>query len=344
MLRYLVVIAILISVVSGTPVYIAQGDNLRMNMLHSGGTCWYFPDAEVREPLKYYDIPSDADGDLSTCSLTATMTANVPEGTYKFVYTYPLISSTVSIKDISWKNNTLVSIFSDVIPIDESGKQASTAYIDLKTIIAKHGVDGIEDYELTVQPPEVRIQHIDQITDYILRVGGKSNLANNTVLKIAVDPEDHYAMHDLDKFTFYTKINRPYISANGNWETDMMLPLQTMAPGWHNITIYFAGKEQSVRFQLHQAFAPDVPKNTTVNYLDNGNIAPVIVKVTVLQPPEIRYQERWHTATPTPAITDALGSTIDYPYSTGETIPFWVAALAMGIIVVIVMLRGYKWK
>jgi hypothetical protein len=125
----------------------------------------------------------------------------------------------------------------------------------------------------------------------------------------------------------------------------MIIPIQTMPSGWHNATIYAGDLITTARFRvdLHEWTLGPTPTQY-IKYLSDGSIAPVIVTVTV--PPVIITQEvdRWHTATPTPDITDALGQKIDYPYKPGDKLEGGVAIFAALVIAGIVLLRGSKWK
>ena len=123
------------------------------------------------------------------------------------------------------------------------------------------------------------------------------------------------------------------------------MPIQNMPPGWHEITIYAGSLVTTSRFKIDQREWTPAPTPTQyVNYLSNGDIAPVTIIVTVMQTPEIRYQDRWHTATPTPDITDALGKKVSYPYAAGDVIPAWVGLVGLILIIGIVLAKGWKKK
>jgi hypothetical protein len=66
--------------------------------------------------------------------------------------------------------------------------------------------------------------------------------------------------------------------------------------------------------------------------------------VTIIEPPVIETVEEWHTATPTPSITDVLGETIDYPYSGNGSLPEGIALVCALGIAVIILKRDYKRK
>jgi hypothetical protein len=124
----------------------------------------------------------------------------------------------------------------------------------------------------------------------------------------------------------------------------MQLPLQWMPDGWHVVTASSDGITSTARFPIYETWKPVPSPTQYINYFSNGSLVPVTVTVTIIEPPVIETVEEWHTATPTPSITDAVNNTIDYPYSPGGSIPSWVGVLCVIVIVAIVLKRDYKVK
>jgi hypothetical protein len=121
----------------------------------------------------------------------------------------------------------------------------------------------------------------------------------------------------------------------------MVIPLQQMPDGWHTVTATSHSIISTVRFPIYETWKPIPSPTQYINYFSNGDIKPDIVTV-VQTVTVIQTIEKWHTATPTPSITDVLGNTINYPYSPGEKIPEYVAIFCMIGIAAIVLMRDYK--
>ena len=114
-----------------------------------------------------------------------------------------------------------------------------------------------------------------------------------------------------------------------------------MPEGWHEVTASALGITSTARFKIDESWAPVPSPTAYYNYFSNGDIAPVTVTVTI---PVVEKEtvEEWHTATPTPSITDVLGNTINYPYSPGSTLPGELVIACMLGIAAIVLMRDYK--
>lgn len=321
--------------------YIAQNDPASIQVVNDHGSCWIFPFSEKLEQTKLYDMPSGRIGNSSYCSLTSTQTANMKEGTYTLIYVYPATVNRKYMKDISWKDEKLVSIFSSVEPVNENGRQASMVLSDLKNML-KGSTDKSEEYRIEIQAPIIEVSRIEGVTDVIIRITGTSNLKDKTPVTIKVDEWDHYAKGDSKTFTFNTVVVREGYSSIGNWSKDMQLPLQNMAPGWHDVTYYSGGLSGSTRFPIYQTWEPVPTPTQYINYFGNGTIKPDVVTVVkiekVIETKEIFIQL---TATPTPDITDALGDKITYPYEKGESIPSYIGVILLLCLCGIVLTRGW---
>jgi len=330
---------------SASPIYIAQGDQAYISVNHPSGTCWYFPDSERIEQTKLYDLPAVHSGENWSCELTRTQSGNMREGDYTLVYTYPsaLMGAMPPryLKDITWQNNSLVQVYGRTK--DETGMQAARVMQDLKQMTNSSILDNLEEYQISIQAPVLTILKNDPGINEERIVSGESNMQDGTPITIVVDEMDHTKKELLQSFTFHTAVSRPYMAELGTWKTNMSLPIQDMAPGWHQMVVYCGGLQTSARFPIYQGWEAIPTPVQYINYFGNGSIKPVIIIQTVIQR-ETVYQDRWHTATPTPAITDVLGEKIPYPYKTGDVIPPWVGVAGLVVIGGIVLWRDYKWK
>jgi hypothetical protein len=340
----LLAVVALVAVVSGTNgalVYLAQGDPAWILEPSDGGSCWLFPKNEVGA---LYDIPARSSGpNLSYCGITGEQSANMKEGQYTMLYVTPATVNGRTFKDVSWVNNSLVSTFNSAKPIDESGRLGPMVMADLYAMIEGNGLNTITDTVIDIKSPYLRVTDLYQTAENVYTVRGTTNFADATPLLIKID-EDRYYSQENDSFTYKTAVKRPYTSTMGMFEYNMLMPIQEMTPGWHYLTIYSGELVTEMRFKIdEQEWGPAPTPTEYVKYLSNGDIAPVYV--TVVQEKIIdHYIDRWHTATPTPAITDALGDKVGYPYSRGEQIPGWVALLATFGIAGLVLVRDWKWK
>ena len=346
MLKYFaVILGILFCILPASGlIYIAQNDPLSISVPDTGGTCWYFPTSEQTTLANLYDVPVLDYANSSQCRLTAKQTANMNAGTYDFVYTYPAQINGRWIKDVGWKNQTLVSIFAQTYPKDEHGKQARGVESDLESMIQIAGVDGIYKDQIKVEAPYFTVQQIYQIADNTLKVSGTSNLADGTLVHVFVDQTAHYAEHDTGCFTFDTTIHRDTLNEQGSWSVNMILPLQEMAPGNHELSAYAGGlKTVTSGFPISSWWTSLPTPVQYINYFWNGSAEPVTVVVTV-PVPAVTYIDRWNTATPTPAITDALGEPVSYPYTPGKSVAVPIGIIALLGIVAIVIVRDYRRK
>ena len=344
------IILLIISPVSASPIYITQNDPVTLYVTHPAGTCWYFPSSEKLEQTKLYDIPVWACGDTPCCTLSEDQTANMQEGQYDFVYTYPSEFSTVNLtgakstsylKDLSWKDNSLISVFGNAT--DESGKQAAMVSSDLKQLTSTSRTDNYEDYQLVVQAPSLVITRQESINDHLMRVSGTSNMANDTVVKIEIDKADHEILGDSAKFTFTDgRVTRNAEDPTGVWASAVNISISNLSPGWHETTASANGLITTARFPINSVdvawTAMPTPKQY-INYFSNGSVKPDIVTVTVVQI-QTQIIDRWHTATPTPDITDALGGKIDYPYKASDFLPIaWLVGMLFVVVILVVVWR-----
>ena len=326
----------------GAQIYIAQGDPVWIVEPSPGGSCWLFPFNEVG---KYYDIPAIAGNNETVCGVTAEQSANMKEGRYTMVYVTPAVINGKTFKDISWINNSLVSTLSHSKTIDESGKQGPMVMKDLYMMIEANGLNTIVNNTIEMQAPFLHVTEMRQTAENLYTVKGTSNFADGTPITIKIDEDRYYSQHN-NSFTYKSTVSRPYNEISGIFKYDMLMPIQEMPPGWHNLTIYSGELVTEARFKVDEHEWGPVPTPTEyVKYLSNGNPAPVYINntITVVET-QIQYIDKWYTATPTPAITDALGEKINYPYSPGNQIPEWVALIAVIGIAGLVFVRDWKWK
>ena len=340
MLKYLaIVLGLLLFVLPASGlIYVAQNDSLSIPVPAAGGTCWYFPVSEQTTLANMYDIPASGTG----CYLSRIQTAGMNEGTYDFVYTYPVNVNGRWIKDVSWVNDSLVSIFAQDRIKDESGKQAVMVERDLGTMIQNGGVDRIYKDQIKVEAPYLTVQQVYQVADSTLKVSGTSNMNDGTPVHVYVDEVKHYAEHDTGCFTFDTVIHREALDEQGSWTVNMLLPLQEMAPGNHDLTVYAGSLRTTTSgFPITSWWTPLPTPTQYINYFWNGSAEPVTVIVTI---PVVQkeYVDRWNTATPTPAITDALGDPVDYPYTPGKSAAVPLGIVALLCVAAIVIARDYR--
>ena len=320
-------------------IYVAQNDSLAIPVPAAGGTCWYFPTSEQTTLANMYDIPAGG----AECQLSRFQTASMNAGTYDFVYTYPVQVNGRSIKDVSYKNGQLVSIFTQSPAKDESGKQAMMVKADLEAMVQKGGVDQVYEDQINVKAPYLTVLQIYQVADNTLRVSGASNMNDGTIVSVYVDQTAHYAEHNTGCFTFDTVIHRGALNEEGQYSVNMLLPLQDMAPGNHELTVYADGlKTTTSGFPITSWWTPVPTPVQYINYFWNGSAMPVTVTVPV--PGPVQYVDRWNTATPTPVITDALGEPVTYPYTPGKNLPLPVGIIALIGIAAVVLLRDYERK
>lgn len=336
----LISLLLLIAAVAASPFYTAQGDSANISFVHANGTCWYFGNAGQDSEL--YDIPAVMYNNTTYCQLSSKLSGTM-QGTYDIVYTYPsLINNVTPFKDISWDNG-LKSVLAASKFVDESGKQSKTVKADLIDLITVNGIDNYETSQIIVDKPSLTIDRIEAKTDVIEHIQGTTNLQNGSIVTIKVDEMERYALHDYANYTFTTMVNRPDILALGTWECDMMLPLQTMSPGWHNVKVYSGDVQSTVRFPIYQYWTPVPTPTQYINYFGNGSIKPDVITVEVTVPVYITQKEYIQlTATPTPPILDALGNTIKYPYEKGTEISPSIGIVLLLLLAAIVLLKGGK--
>jgi hypothetical protein len=271
----------------------------------------------------------------------------MPSGKYSLAYKYPAVVNGKAIPDVTSDGNNLVSIFSDVQPIDITGKTGSQVKASLVDMISVHNMDSIAEYQIVVDEPEFTITRVEGIKEDLVQVSGISNLAGGTPIVVKVDELEHIAKGDIKRFAFSCNVERESYERSGKWHCNMPLPIQEMAPlpATHEIIATAGSIESSAQFPIYQAWTPAPTPTQYINYFGNGTVKPDVITVEI---PVVVTQivDKWHTATPTPPVTDALGEVIDYPYNpqAGTQIPAWIAGVAALLIVVIVMARDWKWR
>ena len=333
----LIVFAIVIPSASASQIYIARGDPAIVQEYVASGTCWYFP-ASGSGTL--YDIPAVTYFNGSACELSSDQTNLLKTMQYTLLYEEPVVVKGKTFKDVSYRNGTLFSSFSGIHSIDESGMDGPTVLSSLKNMIDSNQFNTYNISYIAIQNPELVIDSLGQTGDNAYTVTGTSNYADGTQITLYVD-RDSYAAQHITNFTYHTTVDRPTTQIDGNWISIMNMPLQGMPTGWHNLSVTVGDISTEVRFKIDEReWAPGPTPTQYVKYLSNGDIAPVIVTVTV--PPVIVTQEInvWHTATPTPDITDALGNKVTYPYVAGDKIPATVGIGAFVGVAGLVLVRG----
>jgi len=344
-LSVIIGIMILVGVVTAMPYTIAQQSDVAIQVQHQYGSCWFFPDNDHTDPIQLYDIPALADGNDTYCALTREQTANMMSDHYNLVYTYPSVAGTKIIKDVSWENKSLVSVFKSAGSVDESIRIPRQVHDDLIGFINRSGIDGIEEYYVEIQQPYLKIGSIQQINESYFNIGGTTNLDDGSTVTIVIDKDRHYAQHDINNYTFTTHVLKTNQTI-GIWSVDMKLPVWEMTAGggqdtiWHDAEAACGYSVATVRFPLYQTWEPLPTPTQYVAYLGNGNIAPVTVIQTIIQVKTV-YEDRWHTATQTPDITDALGDKVGYPYEPENALPWQplVALLALAILAYTIVRR-----
>jgi hypothetical protein len=341
LLALLVLIAVLVIPVASEQIFIARGEPTGVQMDVPGGTCWLFSDYGN---TGYYGIAPQTSDNSTLCSITKEVSHALSPGGYTLLYEEPAYINGKKFVDVTWVNDTLVSSLSKTHVIDEHGNTANVIREDLKHLIDENGLNTYHEVGIKVEDPYLKVSDMGQSGENLYTVSGTSNFNDGTQITIKIDDVRYYSQHD-ESFTHKTQVNRPSNEMVGVWKKDMLMPIQTMTPGWHNLSVIAGDLRTEAQFKIdEQEWGPRPTPTQYIKYLSDGNIAPIIVTVTVVQPPITVYQDRWYTATPTPYITDALGDKINYPYSPGEVIPPWVAGVGLLVVVAIILWRDYKWK
>jgi len=318
--------------------YVTRGDEILISESQPEGTCWFFP---ITGP-GVYDQPAVTINGSTFCKLSKEQTQDLTPMQYTLVYEIPVKANGKYFKDVSWVNDTLVSAFSSVHSIDESGKHGAAIMTDMEKIVAHNGFNTLASDTVTIQEPDIKIAELYRWGEFFYILSGTSNMADGTPVTINIDEDRYFAQHN-SSFTFSTVIKRSDYESTGTWAKEMLLSVQDMPVGWHTVTVYSRELVTTSQFRVNERewdSAPRPPEH--VKYLNDGDIAPVTVTVTV---PVIKTEiiDHWYTATPTPDITDALGSKIAYPYKPGDTIPFHVGIIGLLAIAAIVLMRDRKW-
>ena len=340
------IFALITAPVMASQFFIAKGDSAYVKVQNPYGTCWFFASSDAPDTDKLYDIPAIEDGGgITYCQITKDM-SNAMDGEYILVYTYPIVKDNKTVlKDVSWVNGKFVSVFADVAAQTPIGSSRD-AKESLITMISKHGIDGVMSYDITVDDPYIHVSSLYGLNAQAVKISGTSNFQDGTNIRIVIDESDHIAEKNVNDFTFNTSVVRPYTEIEGKFEKTMILPMQEMAPGWHQVTVYSGDLVTTARFPLYQTSWTPLPTPTQyINYFGNGSIKPEIITVerTVVVTKEI---DRWHTATLTPPVTDALGNVIEYPYKPDENTKVNTAwpTVALVLLAAIVLVRDWKWK
>lgn len=331
----------IVSMVSASQFYIARGDPVWIEEQVPNGTCWYFPTSGIGD---YYDIPATLSITGNTfCHLQGDKTANMIVSKYTLIYQEPAIINRKTFSDISWVNNKLISSLSLSDPIDESGNQGQTVMTDLKKLIITNGLNTFSEDQIFLEDPYLKLGDLSQTSENFYIAKGTSNFADGTKITIKIDEDRYRAQHNTS-FTYHSEVVRESTETVGIWTANMLMPIQEMPPGWHTITIYSGDLVTESQFKVSEReWSPNPTPPQYVKYLSDGNIAPVYV--TIVQEKIVdHYIDKWLPATPTPAITDAIGQKIEYPYKTGDTIPSWVALLALIGVAGLVLMRDWKWN
>lgn len=338
--------ALCVSPVLGAQFFVAKGDEASVVVQNPYGTCWYFPASDGLDTWRFYDIPSIEDVNGTTyCHITSQMSYAMT-GEYTLVYTSPIVKDNKTVlKDISWNGKSIVSVFADVKSNTPDGG-GNEALAMLVSMVGEHKIDTTQQFTLSVDDPYIHVKTLYGVNQYVVRASGSSNFQDGTEVRIVVDEQDHIATHDVSNFTFKTTVSRPYTEIEGKWEAQMIMPMQEMAPGWHQVTIYSNDLITTARFPLYETSWTPYPTPTQyIKYFGNGSIQPDVVTVerTVIVTKEV---DRWHTATPTPPVTDALGDIVEYPFNPEKaaSIPKEVILGAGIVVAALVVVRDWKWK
>ena len=307
----ILILFLLVTSASASVNTIVQSMGVGISTQHTNGACWFFPTNHslVQNPL--YDIPSRMVGNHSHCELTGIQTASMSTGNYIVMYVYPVKTEDSFIKDISLEDSKLVSIFAKTKPIDIAGKQSDMVLADLRTMLIG-STDKYEEYNVIVEEPYFVVKIMEQVYPTIVRISGETNLEDGTPVTIKVDEMERYALHDLQNFTFATSVFQPDITIPGTWTRDMNMPLQDMAPGWHEVVVTAGKITVTTKFPIYQTWEASPTPTQYINYFGNGTMKPeTIVVEKVVRVVETKEIVIRLTATPTPDITDALGEKID---------------------------------
>ena len=336
----ILILFLLVTSVSASVNTIVQSMPAGISSQHNNGACWFFPTNHslVQNPL--YDIRSHLVGNHSHCDLTGIQTAGMEPGNYLVLYVYPVKTEDSFIKDISLEDSKLVSIFAKTKPIDIAGKQSDMVLADLRTMLIG-STDKYEEYNVIVEEPYFVVKIMEQVYPTIVRISGETNLEDGTPVTIKVDEMERYALHDLQNFTFATSVFQPDITIPGTWTRDMNMPLQDMAPGWHEVVVTAGKITVTTKFPIYQTWEASPTPTHYINYFGNGTMKPetiVVEKVVrVVETKEVIVQL---TAAPTPDITDALGEKIDGIKLESQLAMFVIAGVGLAFFVLVI--RGWK--
>ena len=319
----------------------ATGDNASIHEDIPYGSCWLFPSSGVG--YEYDFAPIQTIENETFCVVPRSVTANLAPGKYTLFYQEPVFVGTKVFRDVSLVNNSLVSSFAKIDSVDESGREGVMVLNDLTRLITANQFNTFNTEQIFIEDPDLKLAKFYQVAENAYTASGTSNLINGTPITIKIDDTRYFSQHN-ETFTYHTTVIRESSEVQGTWSVYMPMPIQDMPPGWHEIAIHSKDLTITSQFKIDQhEWGPAPTPTQYINYLSDGGIAPKIV--TVVQEKIVdHYTDRWLTATPTPAITDALGDNVDYPYKTGSQIPVWVALLSLLCIAGLVLMRDWKWK
>lgn len=350
--------------VSAIQIYVAQGDAANVPVEEPGGTCWVLPETGPADHA-LFDFQPIIVGKYWTCQIPANYTANMHDGTYTVLYQNPAVINGKSFKDISYKDGFLVSSLVNSEQYDTSGKDSSAILQKLTDMINSTQLNTVVINQVVIETPLLTVDSFGPITREELsllksestansiivplviespyyRISGQTNLPNGTTITVSIDEVRFYAQHN-SNYTYTTKIIRSDYAPENRWTINIPLNMNNLPPGWHDVSVYGGEMLTTRRFKTDQQVVPFPTPTQYVNYLSNGDIAPVYINTTVTVV-QVKYEDRWHTATPTPTLTDALGSKVNYPYDPGETIPSWVGVVCVILVAVLVIAPERKLK
>lgn len=294
-----------------TIVQVARGEDIAFSV-DGPGSCWYFAESGTTQSDKLYDIKTVDTGNESSCELPGTITSSMVPGDYTFVLEKSVSVLEKNVLDISYQNGSFVSILSGTEPYSVWNKNPQDNYANFIRMVNSNAFNTVDTIVLRVEDPTLKISLMDPIYRDTFMVGGTSNLATGTRVEVEAEiPEI-----PTRKFRYQSFVTRDSVyQAEGTWNVTMILPVDDMAPDWHHLYARANGMVTTVQFPISKVYEGTIIHNKTINYLSDGNIAPVIVTITV--PPVVvtKVVEKWHTATPTPVQTDALGMPTTYPYA-----------------------------
>jgi hypothetical protein len=347
MYKYITAVVVLLAIilpVTAVTITFAQGDPFFYPMDQPGGSCWFFSNNVIKNTPYYFDLQPMIINGVSTCHLSSEQTGLYSAGSYTLIYEQPANLSGKYIRDVTWKDYTFVPMLASSSPRYVNNKLQSEMLRDLKEMITEDAINTYTEYGIIVQNPFLTLNSVSATANNIYTVSGTCNLAGGTIVTIKIDKDLPNTPDTKKSFEFTTKVENDNIHG-GHWNSSFILPIDDMAPGWHDVDAYARDMHASVRFPLYRGYSDQVIRNDTINYFGNGSIAPITITipVTVIQ---TQIVELWHTATPTPDITDILGTKVDYQSDPQEkekqTITYGTIAVAALVVCLLAMVLRRK--